>query len=90
MPQIKYYNSITLLKVCATFLITWFHLKPYAPDFLQPIFIGGALGNSLFFFASGFLIKNKRRAFYRRMDTSQIYKNHAKCVDSHITDIFCK
>lgn len=63
MPQIKYYNSITLLKVCATFLITWFHLKPYAPDFLQPIFIGGALGNSLFFFASGFLIKIKDEHF---------------------------
>lgn len=63
MPQKEYYNSITLLKVTATFLITWFHLKPYAPEYLQPLFIGGALGNSLFFFASGFLIKMKKERF---------------------------
>ena len=50
MPKKEFYNNITLLKVLATFLITWFHLKPYVSDILQPLFIGGALGNSLFFY----------------------------------------
>lgn len=54
---------MTLLKVIATFLITWFHLKPYSPDSLHPLFIGGALGNSLFFFSSGYLIKMKKERF---------------------------
>lgn len=63
MSKKEYYNEITLLKVCATFFITWFHLKQYAPDSLRPLFIGGALGNSLFFFASGFLIRMKKENF---------------------------
>lgn len=54
-----YFNEITLLKVIATFCITWFHFKWTVPAQLSPLFIGGAIGNSLFFFASGFLLKFK-------------------------------
>ena len=63
MSTPKFYNEITLLKVFATFFITWFHLKSFAPSFLQPLFIGGMLGNSLFFFASGYLLKLKPERF---------------------------
>ena len=54
-----HYNEITILKVIATFLITWFHFKWSVPEQYAIFFIGGAIGNSLFFYSSGYLLKFK-------------------------------
>ena len=59
-----YFNEITLLKVMATLFITWFHFKWTAPQQFAPLFIGGAIGNSLFFFASGYLLSFKKERFW--------------------------
>lgn len=61
--QNLYYNHITILKVIATFFITWFHFKSYAPAPFDIIFIGGMLGNSLFFLCSGYLSSIKKESF---------------------------
>ncbi len=58
-----YYNDITILKAIATCFITWFHFKFGAPDFFKFLFIGGAIGNSLFFFASGYLLMFKKEDY---------------------------
>ncbi len=55
----KYSYDVALLKTIATLFITWFHFKYVAPTALRPFFIGGIIGNSLFFFASGYLLKFK-------------------------------
>lgn len=64
MSKKIFYNEITLMKVLATFFITWFHFKWSVPERLAPLFIGGAIGNSLFFYASGYLLKFKEEKFY--------------------------
>lgn len=63
MAKKIYYNEITILKVIATFLITWFHFKWTVPKDYAFLFIGGAIGNSLFFYASGYLLKFRDELF---------------------------
>jgi peptidoglycan/LPS O-acetylase OafA/YrhL len=58
-----YYNEIAILKVVATLFITWFHFKWTVPPAFAPLFIGGAIGNSFFFFCSGYLLKLKPEIF---------------------------
>lgn len=58
-----FFNEITLLKVIAVCLITWFHFKWTVPQQYANLFIGGAFGNSLFFYSSGYLLKVKRDMF---------------------------
>ena len=59
MTTTKYYNEITLLKGFAILFITWFHFKWSVPEALSPLFIGGSIGNSIFFFCSGYLLSFK-------------------------------
>ncbi len=63
MAKKIFYNEITILKVIATFLITWFHFKWTVPKDYTFLFIGGAIGNSLFFYASGYLLKFRDEQF---------------------------
>lgn len=63
MTSTKYYNSITILKSFAVLFITWFHFKWSVPESLSPIFIGGSIGNSIFFFCSGYLLSFKREKY---------------------------
>ena len=63
MSKKIYYNEITILKVIATFLITWFHFKWTVPQEYAFLFIGGVIGNSLFFYASGYLLKFRDEQF---------------------------
>lgn len=58
-----FFNEITLLKVIGVCLITWFHFKWTVPQQYANFFIGGAFGNSLFFYSSGYLLKVKRDMF---------------------------
>lgn len=60
----KHYNEITWIKAIATVFITWFHFKWYVPQECAFLFIGGAIGNSLFFFCSGYLLKFKDEKYY--------------------------
>lgn len=62
--QKYFYNEVTLLKVAAILFITWFHFKWFVPESLSPIFIGGAIGNSIFFFCSGYLLSFKEERYY--------------------------
>ena len=57
--SVNYYNEITILKAVATLFITFFHFKWSVPHALAPLFIGGAIGNSIFFFCSGYLLSFK-------------------------------
>lgn len=59
-----YYNEITWMKAIATVFITWFHFKWFVPQQLAPVFIGGAIGNSLFFFCSGYLLSFKNEKYF--------------------------
>jgi surface polysaccharide O-acyltransferase-like enzyme len=59
-----YYNEIAILKVAATFFITWFHFQGEVPNSYRFLFIGGVIGNSLFFFCSGYLVKIKSEYFH--------------------------
>lgn len=59
MERKLFYNDITIIKLLATFFITWFHFKGVVPESLAPLFIGGAIGNSCFFYASGYLLSFK-------------------------------
>lgn len=51
------------MKAIATFFITWFHFQGKVPDTYSHFFVGGIIGNSLFFFASGFLLKFQEERF---------------------------
>lgn len=62
MPTL-HYNHITILKVVATVFITWFHFKSFVPAPIDKIFIGGMLGNSLFFYCSGYLTSIKAEQY---------------------------
>lgn len=64
MNSIQYYNEITIMKVIAIIFITLFHMKWSVPEQYQNFFIGGAVGNSLFFYASGHLLSLKKEQFY--------------------------
>lgn len=68
------YNEITLIKVLATLFITWFHFKWTVPQNFAPLFIGGAIGNSLFFYASGHLLKFKEERFYGQWIVGKIIR----------------
>lgn len=68
------YNEITLIKVLATLFITWFHFKWTVPQHFAPLFIGGAIGNSLFFYASGHLLKFKEERFYGQWIVGKIIR----------------
>lgn len=59
MERKLFYNDITIVKVLATFFITWFHFKGIVPESFAPFFIGGAVGNACFFYASGYLLSFK-------------------------------
>lgn len=59
----KHYNEFTWIKAIATVFITWFHFKWFVPQQLAPLFVGGAIGNSLFFFCSGYLLKFKEEKY---------------------------
>lgn len=61
--QKGYYNEITIMKAMAAFLITWFHFKWTVPHQFANAFIGGAIGNTIFFFCSGYLLKFKDEKF---------------------------
>lgn len=64
MGNKHFYNDITIIKFLATFFITWFHFKGVVPERFAPIFIGGAIGNSMFFYASGYLLNFKEEKYY--------------------------
>lgn len=53
MERKLFYNDITIVKVLATFFITWFHFKGIVPESFAPFFIGGAVGNACFFMLPG-------------------------------------
>lgn len=57
------YNEIAIMKAMAALFITWFHFKWTVPKEIAPFFIGGAIGNSLFFFCSGSLLKFKEEKY---------------------------
>jgi len=54
-----FYNEISLLKVFAFFLVTWFHLKFVVPESYQSFFLGGSIGNGIFMYCSGYLFHLK-------------------------------
>lgn len=54
----KQWHAITILKCIAAMLITNAHIGPFYPSGYDWLSFGGALGNSLFFFASGFVLVN--------------------------------
>ena len=58
-----FYNEISLLKVFAFLLVTWFHLKYVAPENLQSFFLGGSIGNGIFMYCSGYLFHLKSERF---------------------------
>jgi len=58
-----YYNDVSILKAIAILFITWFHFKWSVPKSLSPLFIGGAIGNSIFFFCSGYLLSFKEEKY---------------------------
>lgn len=60
----SYYNEITWMKAIATVFITWFHFKWFVPQQFAPLFVGGAIGNSLFFFCSGYLLKFCKEKYF--------------------------
>lgn len=64
MGKVQYYNEVTIMKAMATLFITWFHFKWSMPEIVQPLFVGGAIGNSIFFFCSGYLLKFKEEKYY--------------------------
>lgn len=64
MENKYFYNDITIIKLLATFFITWFHFKDVVPEQFAPFFIGGAIGNSMFFYASGYLLSFKKDRYY--------------------------
>lgn len=64
MGKSQYYNEVTIMKAIATLFITWFHFKWSMPEAVQPLFVGGAIGNSIFFFCSGYLLKFKEEKYY--------------------------
>lgn len=47
----------------ATFLITWFHFKWTVPEIFSNLFVGGAIGNTLFFYTSGYLLHFRGEKF---------------------------
>ena len=49
-------KGIVLLKFFATFLITYSHLVTMFPDNMKGLVTGGAIGDGLFFFCSGFTL----------------------------------
>lgn len=51
--ELNTWNCISLLKCLAALLITNAHLGPFYPEHFKFLSFGGALGNSLFFFCSG-------------------------------------
>lgn len=58
-----YYNDMTIMKAMATFFITWFHFKWAVPQEFANLFVGGAIGNSIFFYCSGYLLKFRNEKF---------------------------
>ena len=56
-------ESIFLYKLIAAFLITNSHMGPLYGRF-DALALGGALGNTFFFIASGFLASKKRDSFF--------------------------
>ena len=52
------------MKAIAAFFITWFHFKWFVPSHFAPLFVGGAFGNSLFFFCSGYLLKFREEKYF--------------------------
>ena len=58
-----YYNEITVMKAMAAFFITWFHFKWTVPQEYANLFVGGVIGNSIFFYCSGYLLKFKGEKF---------------------------
>lgn len=58
-----YFNEIAIMKAIAIFLITWFHFQGYVPNYIKALFVGGALGNSIFFYCSGYLLAIKKENF---------------------------
>lgn len=58
-----YYNEITVMKAMATLFITWFHFKWTVPECFANLFVGGAIGNSIFFYCSGYLLNFKEEKF---------------------------
>lgn len=64
MGKVQHYNEVTMIKAIATLFITWFHFKWTVPEALSPFFIGGAIGNSIFFFCAGYLLKFKEESFW--------------------------
>ena len=59
-------ESIFLYKLIAAFLITNSHMGPLYGRF-DALALGGALGNTFFFIASGFLASKKRDSFFTYM-----------------------
>ncbi len=51
------------MKAIAAFFITFFHFKESVPQEFANIFVGGVIGNILFFYCSGYLLKFKEEKF---------------------------
>lgn len=49
-------TGVIIMKFLATFLITWSHLAVMFPDSYKGLITGGAIGDGLFFFCSGFTL----------------------------------
>ena len=58
-----YYNEVAVMKAMAAFFITWFHFKWTVPEGFANLFVGGAIGNSIFFYCSGYLLSFKEEKF---------------------------
>lgn len=58
--------TLSYMRFFATLLITNFHIAPLYPDSMKMLSTGGALGNSLFFFCSGYALylSNKENGAY--------------------------
>ena len=58
-----YYNEVAVMKAMAAFFITWFHFKWTVPESFANLFVGGAIGNSIFFYCSGYLLSFREEKF---------------------------
>ena len=69
-------NNITLIKFLAAIFITWSHLGVMFPDTIRGLITGGAIGDGLFFFCSGYtLFLGRKDGFFNwyKRRISRIY-----------------
>ena len=77
-------QPLSLMRFLAVILITNSHIGPLYPPHLQFLSTGGALGNSLFFFCSGFaLYLSNRDTGFAPWAIRRFYKNLPQFMDIH-------